>query len=98
MSEPRATRTVVVTDPAGVHARTAVAIAETVRRGKSQVTLLKDQQRPVAGTEVLQILTLVAHQGETVTLEAIGPDADAVLGALEPLFAGRFGDQAQESA
>ena len=45
MSETRVTRTVVVTDPAGVHARTAVAIAETVRRGKSQVTLIKDDSR-----------------------------------------------------
>ena len=43
MSETRVTRTIVVTDPAGVHARTAVAIAETVRRGKSRVTLIKDQ-------------------------------------------------------
>ncbi len=32
MSEQKATRTVVVTDPAGVHARTAVAIAEVVRK------------------------------------------------------------------
>jgi phosphotransferase system HPr (HPr) family protein len=96
MSEIRATRTVVVTDPAGVHARTAVAIAETVRRGKSRVTLLKDQE-PVAGTDVLQILTMVTHQGETVKLEAIGPDAEAVLSALEPLFAGRFGDEAAKS-
>jgi phosphocarrier protein HPr len=90
MSETKATRTVVVTDPSGVHARTAVAIAEVVRRGKSQVTLTKDQ-RPVAGTDVLQILTMVAHQGDTVRLEAIGPDADDVVAALEPLFAGRFG-------
>ena len=93
MPETKVTRTVVVTDPAGVHARTAVAIAETVRRGKSQVTLVKDQ-RPVAGTDVLQIMTMVADQGETVTLEAIGPDAETVLSALEPLFAGRFGDEA----
>ena len=92
MSETRVTRTVVVTDPSGVHARTAVAIAEAVRRGKSRVTLLKDQQ-PVSGTDVLQILTMVAHQGDTVRLEATGPDADAVLGALEPLFAGRFGEE-----
>ena len=34
MSEPAITRTVVVTDPAGIHARTAVALAEVVRRGK----------------------------------------------------------------
>jgi phosphotransferase system HPr (HPr) family protein len=97
MSETRVTRTVVVTDPAGVHARTAVAIAEAVRRGGSQVTLIKDG-RPVAGTDVLQIMTLVAEQGETVTLEADGPDAENVVCALEPLFAGRFGDENQKSA
>jgi phosphotransferase system HPr (HPr) family protein len=92
MSEIRLSRTVVVTDPAGVHARTAVAIAGAARAGKSQVTLVKDG-RPVAATDVLQILTLVAHQGESVAIEAVGPDADAVLDALEPLFAGRFGDE-----
>ena len=89
MSQTRAMRTVVVTDPAGVHARTAVAIAEVVRRGRSEVTLVKHRQS-VAGIDVLQILTMVAHQGDTVRLEAIGPDADSVLSALEPLFAGRF--------
>jgi phosphotransferase system HPr (HPr) family protein len=92
MPETRVTRTVVVTDPAGVHARTAVAIAAIVRRSKSQVTLTKDRQ-PVAGTDVLQILTLVAHQGEAVKLEAVGPDAGAVLNELEPVFAGRFGGE-----
>ena len=91
MFQTRATRTVVVTDPAGVHARTAVAIAEVVRRGRSEVTLVKNQQ-PVSGTDVLQMLTMVAHQGDAVTLVAIGPDADSVLSALEPLFAGRFGE------
>jgi phosphotransferase system HPr (HPr) family protein len=97
MPETQATRTVVVTDPAGVHARTAVAIREIVVRGKSQVRLIKDQQ-PVSGTDVLQIMTMVAEQGDTVTIEAVGPDAEAVLVALEPLFAGRFGDDAQKSA
>jgi len=93
MAEKRATRTVVVTDPSGVHARTAVAIAEVVRRGKSRVTLVKDGQA-ISGTDVLQILTMVAHQGEAVTIEAIGPDAEDVLVGLEPLFAGRFADKA----
>jgi phosphocarrier protein HPr len=97
MSETPASRTVVVTDPAGVHARTAVAIAEVVRRGRSQVKLFKDD-RPVAGTDVLQILTMVAEQGTSVRLEAVGPDAEAVLDALEPLFAGRFGDEAEKPA
>ena len=97
MSETRTTRTVVVTDPVGLHLRTALAIATAVRGGKSQVTLIKDQQSAL-GTEVLQILTLVAIQGEKVSLEAIGPDADDVLNAIEPLFAGQFGDEAQKNA
>jgi phosphotransferase system HPr (HPr) family protein len=91
MSEMKQVRTVVVTDPSGIHARTAVAIAKIARQGRSKVTLTKNQ-RPVGGTDVLQILTMVAHQGETVTLEAAGPDAGDVLDALEPLFAGRFGE------
>ena len=96
MSESKATRSVVVTDPSGVHARTAVAIAQAVRRGKSRVTLAKGPQQ-VEATDVLQILTMVAAQGERVEIEADGPDAAAVLDSLEPLFAGQFGDEAQKS-
>lgn len=97
MSDTFATRTVVVTDPSGVHARTAVAIADVVRRGKAVVTLIKDERR-VAATDVLQILTMVAGPGERVNIEAKGPDAVAVVDALEPLFAGSFGDEENKSA
>jgi phosphotransferase system HPr (HPr) family protein len=96
MSETLETRTVVVTDPAGVHARTALAIVKTVKRGNSKVTLIKDQMT-VEGTEVLQIMTLVAVQGERVQLRAVGPDASAVLDSLEPLFAGVFDDETKGS-
>ncbi len=95
MPEMRATRTVIVTDPVGLHVRTALAVTEVVRRGQSEVTLAKsDQSGPaVAATDVLQILMLCVRQGEAVTAEAVGPDADAVLDLLEPLFAGVFGDE-----
>jgi len=96
MSDAIATRSVIVSDPAGIHARTAVAIAEVVRRRKTPVTLIKDDRR-VAGTDVLQILTMAAAQGSRVDLEAVGPAAEAVLDALEPLFAGRFGDEAEKT-
>jgi phosphocarrier protein HPr len=92
MPETKATRTVVVTDPVGLHVRTALAIAEAARRSKSQVTLTKGQQT-VPGTEVLQILTLVARQGESVIVEAIGEDAEDFLNAVEPMFAGQFGGE-----
>lgn len=86
MSDQKATRTVVVTDPAGVHARTAVAIAKAVRKFHSKVALCKDYQK-ADGTDVLQMLSLVVLCGSQVVVEATGPDAEEVLDAVEPLFA-----------
>lgn len=97
MSQTVVRRTVVVTDPMGLHARTALAISKIVGQSKSQVTLVK-KDRQAKATEVLQIMTMVAELGERVEIEAVGPDAAAVADALEPLFAGMFNDETQESA
>jgi len=86
MSDQIATRTVVVTDPAGVHARTALAVAKAVRKFHSKVVLSNDYHQ-AEGTDVLQILSLVAQCGSKVSVEATGPDAEEVLDAIEPLFA-----------
>ena len=90
------TRNVVVTDPAGVHLRSALVIVQTVQRCKSRVTIAKGE-KPVEATDMWQIMGLVAQQGEKLPIAATGPDAAAVLDALEPLFAGKFGDEAQKS-
>jgi len=92
MPETARTRTVVVTDPIGFHARIAVDVAKVVRGSKSEVTLTKDE-RQASGTDVLQMLALYVPPGESVVLEALGPDADAVLDALVPLFADKSGDE-----
>lgn len=84
----------VVTDPAGVHARTALAIKILVEKSESQVILIKND-RQAAANEVLQILTMVVGPGEQVEIEAVGPDAAAVADALEPLFAGAFNDESK---
>lgn len=97
MSDLTVRRTVVVTDPVGLHARTATSIAEVVRRSQSTVTLTKDE-RCVSGTDVLQILLLYVPCGQSVVIEACGPDAASVIDALKLLFAGDFGEPAQESA
>ena len=89
-------RTMVVTDPIGLHARTAVGVADVVRRSQSTVTLMKDDRR-ASGTEVLQMLSLVVYPGESVVVEAAGPDAAAVLDALQPIMAGDFDEQAREN-
>ena len=91
MCEPRVTRTVDVTNLAGIHARAATLIAELVRQFDSKVLVIKDCER-VDGTDVLQILSLGTGPGEQVCFEAVGGDAEEALDALAQLFANNFGE------
>jgi len=91
MCEPKATRTVNVTNSAGIHARAATLIAELVRRSDARVSVIKDRER-VDATEVLQILSLGTRCGEQISFEATGSDAQRVLDALVQLFADNFGE------
>jgi phosphotransferase system HPr (HPr) family protein len=95
MGEPKATRTVDVTNPAGIHARAATLIAELVRGSGSKVLVIKDCER-VDGTDVLQILSLGTRCGEQVSFEATGSDAEQVLDALVRLFADNFGENEEK--
>ncbi len=91
MPETTVTRSVLVANRAGVHARAAAMIAALVRRFKARVTLAKGNNR-VEGTDVLQILSLGAAPGVELSLEATGEDAPAAMASLEELFLGKFGE------
>ena len=93
MPEPKLTRTVTVANPEGVHARVAMLLAQTVRQFQAKVTFVKDRYR-VEGTDVLQLLSLGAAEGEQLQLEAEGPEAEAALAALVQLFANKFDENA----
>lgn len=96
MSEPSASRTVVVTNEEGVHARAATMIAELVRRFQAKVLLTKNSER-VEATDVMQILLLGAGQGEQLLIEAVGADAEEVLEALVRLFAENFNENTENT-
>jgi len=83
-------RTVVVSRPAGLHARPCLAIVNTVRRFKSKVRLGRGEEM-VEADQILQLMALGAPQGTELVLTAAGPDADDALDALERLFADDFG-------
>lgn len=91
MSELVATRTVLVANRAGIHARAATMIAATVRRFRARVTIVKGNER-VEGTDVLQILSLGSGPGEQLSLEASGDEAEAALETLETMFRDKFGE------
>jgi phosphotransferase system HPr (HPr) family protein len=87
MSEQKVTRNVVVTDPSGVHVRTASALLAISRRFRSEITVSSKHHKAKASS-MLDMLALAAPRGSTITLEADGPDAEEVLDALEPIFTG----------
>src|SRR5690606_18101404 len=84
----------------GLHARAAAKFVTVVNQFDAQVTLqrtgcpntLFDDQDywTASGNSVLGILTLGAEQGCKLRVEAIGPDAKAVLEALADLLARKF--------
>lgn len=94
MSQPKATRTVTIVNPEGLHARAATLVAGTVRRFQAKVELIKGRQR-VEATDVLQMLSLGAGEGEQLQLEALGSDAEAALDAVTELFSSKFGENAE---
>jgi phosphocarrier protein HPr len=92
MSQSTVTRTLVVANRQGLHARAAVLIVTAARRFQAKAFLVKGLQR-VEATEVLQVLSLGAAQGEQLTLEAEGREAQAAADAIEQLFLKKFDEE-----
>jgi len=89
MDQPKVTRTVVVANRAGLHARAALMVFNLARSFQAKVEIVTDQQRASA-RDMLQLLSLGAGQGCELVLEADGPDAGAALDALAQLFSVGF--------
>jgi phosphocarrier protein HPr len=81
MAAQTSERSVIVTNPAGLHARPSAAIVKAVGLFKSKVKIRKENRAVDAGN-ILELLTLGATQGTQLLLTAKGPDADQALDAV----------------
>jgi phosphocarrier protein HPr len=89
MSAKSARRTVIVTNPAGLHARPCAAIVKAVRSFKSKVQI-QNQREAVDAGNILELMTLAAEQGTELLLTAKGPDAEAALNAVVAEFSKHY--------
>src|SRR5438128_11438725 len=96
MSEAKLTRTVVVANPNGLHMRPASLIAKLANQYESKIELVRGNQR-IDGKSMLEIVTLDAEHGTSLTIEAFVPDAEAAGEALAELFASKFPDVEAET-
>ena len=81
-----------VANQAGLHARSAVAIAKLVQQFQAEVALVKDHQRAACG-DVLQLLILGAGEGTKLVVEASGLDAESAVAALAQFFDEKFQEE-----
>jgi phosphotransferase system HPr (HPr) family protein len=91
MDQFKASQSVRVTSPQGLHARPADLLAKQANRFEAQIEIIRGCDR-VDAKSILAILTLGATQGTELLLEATGPDAEDALRALSELFESEFAE------
>ncbi|RUR42543.1 HPr family phosphocarrier protein [Vreelandella populi] len=86
-------RTLTLTNQRGLHARAATKLVTCAQRFESRVYIYKQAQKADAAN-IMSLLMLAAPCSTTLTVEAVGDDAEAALDALEALFKARFDEEA----
>ena len=75
----------------GLHARASAKFVQTVEKFEAEVRVSRSGET-VGGTSIMGLMMLAASPGTSITVEASGKDAAAVVEALETLLANRFGE------
>lgn len=94
MGELKVTRTVMVTNPEGLHVRPCDLISKLARKYQAQIEVILGAERADAKS-ILSLLTVAAaaQHGAQLTLEAVGGDAADALDALAALFVSNFAQE-----
>lgn len=75
----------------GLHARASAKFVQCAEQFDSEIAVHRCGET-VGGTSIMGLLTLAAAQGTTITVSAVGADADAAVEAIAALLANRFGE------
>jgi phosphocarrier protein HPr len=84
-------RVFAIVNKKGLHARASAKFVQTVERFKADVRVTRCGET-VGGTSIMGLMMLSAGPGTSITVEASGNDAAAVIEALEGLIGSRFGE------
>ncbi|MHA3976410.1 HPr family phosphocarrier protein [Halovulum sp. GXIMD14794] len=75
----------------GLHARASAKFVEIVEAHEAEAQVSRDGMT-VSGDSIMGLLMLAAANGTSIEVSADGPDADALLQALQNLVDDRFGE------
>lgn len=80
-----------ITNKRGLHARASAKFVNLATTFDADVTVSHDGNS-VAGTDIMELMLLAAGMGETITIAATGPEADAAVAKLAGLVRDKFGE------
>ncbi|RJG49995.1 HPr family phosphocarrier protein [Motilimonas pumila] len=86
---PAIEQTITIKNKLGLHARAAVKLAELANKFNATVTLIHGEKQASAAS-VMGLLMLETCQGQSITLEADGEDAQLAMDAVKQLIEDKF--------
>jgi phosphocarrier protein len=84
-------REIPIVNRKGLHARATAKFVQCVDRFDAEIKVTRCGET-VGGDSIMGILTLGAGMGTTITVSAVGDQAEAALDAIAALVASRFGE------
>jgi phosphocarrier protein HPr len=85
------TRDVQIVNPLGLHARPAAQLVKLASKYASEITISRDGM-PINAKSIMGVMMLAAEQGATVSISAVGADAEDAVNAMAALVAAGFGE------
>lgn len=84
-------RAIKIVNRKGLHARASAKFVQCAERFQSAICVHRCGET-AGGTSIMALLTLAAAQGTTITVSAVGADAEQALNAIDELVSNRFGE------
>ena len=76
----------------GLHARASAKFVQMVERFSAEVWVTKGNET-VGGNSIMGLMMLSAGPGTSITVSAIGPEAQAAVDAIAALVADKFNEE-----
>jgi phosphocarrier protein HPr len=86
-----ASATVEIINKLGLHARASAKLTQVASAYGCEIWLSRNARR-VNAKSIMGVMMLAAGKGSTVTVEALGADAEAALAAILQLIGDKFGE------
>jgi phosphocarrier protein len=85
-------RELLIINKRGLHARASAKFVQMVEKFSAEVWVTRGSET-VGGTSIMGLMMLAAGPGTTITVSAIGPEAQAAVDAIAALVADKFNEE-----